>query len=241
MKLSRNSKPQFPQLDETTADQVLGTIFETCSVEPNSIPLHVLTSYSNYRRERFSFQRILAAVIMMIFCLLPLLFIAPKVEIQEFRSEIQNLPTYQITVETGFPPVDRISAVIGGANIPVYETGDSVYSVQPIINGELLITVTLANKQYVTERISVTGVDLDPPVLLRHEQEGSRLFLYLSDEISGIDYEKISAVDMDGHSFSPSYYDEAQQLVVFDQVKDSLNIYIPDKSANQLQLVLTVK
>lgn len=241
MKYFRNSKPQPPQLDEHTAEQMLGTIFETCSMERNTVPLHVLASYSNYRRERYSFQRILLVLIMLLFCLLPLLFIAPKVKVQEFRSQKQNLPTFQVAVDTGFPPVNRIYAVIDGTNIPVFETGDRIYSIQPLVNGEMEVTVVLANRQYITKYISVTGIDLTAPKLLHHEQRGSQIFLYLSDEDSGIDYEKISAVDMDGQSFSPSYYDEDQQLVVFDQVKDSLNIYIPDKSANELQLVLTAK
>ena len=44
-------------LPQATAEQILSNVFSACSREPNSIPLEALTSYSNYRKERYALQR----------------------------------------------------------------------------------------------------------------------------------------------------------------------------------------
>ena len=64
-----------PVLDQKVADQMLSNIFEACHVQPNSIPLEVLTSYSNYRKERFAFQKFTLMLIIILFCMLPFLHI----------------------------------------------------------------------------------------------------------------------------------------------------------------------
>ena len=43
-------KLEEPQLNMESASRVLENVFIENKVEPNSVPLEVLTSYSNYRR-----------------------------------------------------------------------------------------------------------------------------------------------------------------------------------------------
>ena len=74
-------KPKGPVLDESLASQMLENIFDACEVEPNTVPLSVLTSYSNYRRERFLLQKVLLVIILLFFCLAPLMFIAPDIDL----------------------------------------------------------------------------------------------------------------------------------------------------------------
>ena len=81
-------KTDIPALDDQIAKQMLENIFEACDMESNKIPLEVLTSYSNYRRERFALQRLVLVVIMVLFFLLPVLFIAPKISIRELPATI---------------------------------------------------------------------------------------------------------------------------------------------------------
>lgn len=241
MKFPRNTKHHYPELDEATASQMLENIFEACSMEPNSIPMNVLASYSNYRKERYSFQRIILAFIMVLFCLLPLLFIPPNAQTVKLPVENIGHPVYEISVDTVFPAVDRISATIDGVNIPIYETGERIYSVQPTRNGDMTVTISLGNRQYETKVISVTDVDCDAPVLLGSELKDGELILHLNDDVSGIDYENITAADTLGNTYKPASYDEAEQCVVFAYPDSDLNIFIPDRAANELQLVLTVK
>ena len=56
-------------LDQDIASKILENVFQDNQVEPNSIPLEVLTSYSNYRKERFALQRTIL-IIMMVLCLI---------------------------------------------------------------------------------------------------------------------------------------------------------------------------
>ena len=152
-------KTDIPALDDQIAKQMLENIFEACDMESNKIPLEVLTSYSNYRRERFALQRLVLVVIMVLFFLLPVLFIAPKISIRELPATISADPVYELHVTSKFPSVSRVTATIDGHNIPVYETGTRQYSIEPTMNGTMTITVVLSNHQYAVETIAVTGID----------------------------------------------------------------------------------
>ena len=70
-------KSSVPQLDIEAAGRILAQAFEANQMELNTIPLEVLASYSNYRRERFTLQRTILVIIMTLFLLLPFLFVPP--------------------------------------------------------------------------------------------------------------------------------------------------------------------
>jgi 2-polyprenyl-3-methyl-5-hydroxy-6-metoxy-1,4-benzoquinol methylase len=67
------------------------------------------------------------------------------------------------------------------------------------------------------------------------------IYLYLKDEGSGVDYKKITAQDMNQNSIEPVKYDADEDWVAFRYPEKSINISIPDKSDNVLQLALTIK
>ena len=236
-------KTDIPALDDQIAKQMLENIFEACDMESNKIPLEVLTSYSNYRRERFALQRLVLVVIMVLFFLLPVLFIAPKISIQELPTAVSADPVYELRVTSAFPPVSRVTATIDGRNIPVYETGTRQYSIEPTMNGTMTITVVLSNHQYAVETVEVSGIDRTSPVLVSNELKDGQLLLYLQDEEggSGIDYEHIYAADGTGEQLRPVSWDEETGCVVFDYPAASLNIFVPDYAGNTLQLILTLK
>ena len=50
-KLFRKKKDEVT-LSPDAASQMLSNVFEACDYEANKVPLEVLRSYSNYRRER---------------------------------------------------------------------------------------------------------------------------------------------------------------------------------------------
>lgn len=232
--------PKGPELDEKTASQMLENIFDACEVEPNSVPLSVLTSYSNYRRERFLLQRILLVFIMLFFLLVPLLFVTPDIKLKLRENTSDGKPVYQLNVDT-FIPVSRISADMGGKSVPVYEIADGTYSIAPTRNGTLRVTATLINKQYTTVICKVTGVDIDTPVVTDNKLVGNQIYLYLSDTGCGVDYKNIIAKDIDGRKVEPLSYDPDSGYVIFDYPEKSLNTFIPDKAGNTLHLILTVK
>lgn len=233
-------KPADPQLDIDNASQILEKIFEANQIPPNTISLEELTSYSNYRRKRFALQRSVLVFMMVLFLLLPFLFIAPYFSIGEtFGSNGMN-PSYTIKVDT-FMPVERVTAVIDSHNIPVYEVDTHVYSIEPTMNGKMEIAVTLVNRQTITQSVDVRNIDLDVPTVISNNVDAGHLYLQVSDSGSGINYEKIRAVSLSGKEILPLSCDKATGQITFAYPDESFNAYIPDNADNTLQLVLTVQ
>lgn len=233
-------KSEEPQLNMESASRILENVFIENQVEPNSVPLEVLTSYSNYRRERFSTQRTILVIIMVLFFILPFCFIPVSFSINSETDAHAANPTFSLHVETKMP-VRRITATINGRNVPVYEVDAHVYSIEPDENGMMTVTVTLMNNQQETKSVEVSNVDVDAPLVVSNEIDNEYVYLYLSDSGSGINYEGIQAVSLDGTVFKPAFYNEATGCVAFAYPSESLNVFIPDYADNSLQLILTVR
>jgi hypothetical protein len=238
--LFRKKDKKQPELDADTAALMLENVFEACDREPNSIPLSVLMSYSNYRRERFILQKILLLLVFLLFCHVPFLFVAPSFSVSNSNIGTQKDPIYEVTVNNSMFPVKRVTATMGGHNIPIYETDDHVYQVEPEANGELIITVTLSNNQENSLSILVEDVDVKAPELLSNSQEGNIISLFVADEDSGIDYEGVYAVNSDGVTVEPVSYNDETGQIDFAYPEYPMNIYIPDRADNVLHLVLTL-
>lgn len=237
--LKKNIEDQ-PELNLEQAGKILENVFEANHVEPNTIPLEVLTSYSNYRKERFSLQRLIIVIIMVLFLMMPFLFIPAEFTVQVNADAKDVNPTYTMKV-TSPMAVKRINASIDGRNVPVYETDSHVYSIEPTVNGRMILTLTLLNNQTTTRYIDVKNIDLNAPTVVSSNVDNEQVYLYVSDEGSGVDYEHIEAVQTDGTVIKPSSFDKKSGCIVFSYPEDSLNIYIPDFAKNKLQLVLTLK
>lgn len=237
---SHKSKKNQPQLNDETAAVMLENIFDACDKEPNSVPLSVLMSYSNYRKERFILQKILLIAVFLLFLLIPFLFVPPVFSVETVASSGQYDPVYEVTVSTSLIPVDRVTATLGGHNVPVYETANHVYQIEPAANGELVVTVALANHQTNQQSFVISDVDTKAPVLLSNQQEGDTIVLLAEDADSGIDYSGIYALTTEGKKVLPLSVDEQTGKIVFTYPEEELNIYIPDKAENVLHLILSV-
>lgn len=234
-------KSSVPQLDFETASKILEQAFEANQMETNTIPLEVLASYSNYRRERFTLQRTVLVIIMVLFLLLPLLFVPSSFTISENETLGQNYnPIYRLEVDS-FMLVERVNASIDGYNIPVYEMDAHVYSIEPSRNGQMEVTVTLVNRQTKTQSVEVTAVDREVPVATSCSKEGNLIYLYLSDSGSGVDFSAIDAIDLNGQEVEPVSIDEASGCIVFSDESETLNVYVPDLAGNRLQLILSIR
>ncbi|MCF2680615.1 hypothetical protein JQM69_07895 [Faecalicatena contorta] len=229
-----------PVLDQKVADQMLSNIFEACHVQPNSIPLEVLTSYSNYRKERFAFQKFTLMLIIILFCMLPFLFIYPNFTLQLKPTDTPWLPTYSIDIDAAMP-IKSVVANMNGEALPVTEADSHLYTVSPDANGTLTVTVTLINNQINTQTVEVKNLDTKAPTFLSNSQEDKLVYLYLDDDRSGVDYRKIVAVDASGKRIEPYSYNETEGYVIFSYPDSTLDVYVPDKAGNTLHLVLNVK
>lgn len=232
-------KPTGPVLDPGTANEILQYIFEECGREPNTIPMEVLASYQNYRKERYSLQKYISAAVLFLFFMLPLLFVLPDFSLNLLAGANPGKPLYRVEVNT-FLPVSRVTASIDGSNLSVYETGNRSYSIEPTKNGDMTVTVTLVNRQYLEKKIPVSGVDREAPKLLSNRQENGRIYLYFKDESSGIDYDGIYALSEDGTKTEPLSHDPETGCVEFLYPETMMNVYVPDLAGNRLQLIVSV-
>lgn len=234
-------KSSVPQLDFETASKILEQAFEANQMDNNSIPLEVLASYSSYRRDRFTLQRTILVMIMALFLLLPLLFIPSTFTINEDPTPVRNYnPVYRLEVDS-FMLVERINATIDGYNIPVYEVDAHIYSIEPSRNGRMEVTVTLINRQTKTQYVDVTTVDREVPVATSCTKDGNLIHLYLSDGESGVDFQGIEAIDLNGNTITPVTVDSEKGCITFSDISDTLNVYVPDLAGNRLQLILSIK
>lgn len=234
------SKKNQPALDDETAALMLGNIFDACEKEPNTVPLSVLTSYSNYRKERFLLQKVILLIVFLLFCTLPFWFIPATFTVNTTSTGTRYDPIYEVRVNTPLIPVARVTATLGGHNVPVYETASHVYQIEPDANGELVITVVLKNKQSNTFTLTVDEVDTKTPVLLSNQQSGDNITLFVEDTDSGIDYNGVYALNSSGERVLPVSYNEETGEIDFSYPEEAMNIYIPDQADNVLHLVLSL-
>ena len=238
--MGRRTKKQEPELSQEAANQMLANVFEACDYEENRVPLEVLQSYSHYRRERNILQKAIIILVVLLFLMLPVLFVTANVEISWVEGTPPGSPIVQVTAKS-IVPVESVVASMGDYSLEVYQVSDGIYRIHPNANGTLMITVTLANKQYTQHTVAVEGVDVDPPVLVGSQLTDGELEIFFQDDMGAIDFASVYAVDPKGNVVYPLSHDESASSVTFAYPEDYLNIFVADQCGNILQLVLTTQ
>ena len=238
-KLFRKKKDEVT-LSPDAASQMLSNVFEACDYEANKVPLEVLRSYSNYRRERHLLQKAIILVVALLFAMLPLLFVTPEISSALIDGTTPGSPVVEIQTKS-LLPVESVKARMGASDMDVYQVAEDAYRIRPTMNGTLVITVTLTNKQSTETRVEVDGVDVTPPQLLGSSLVGDELEIFLSDDSGDLDFDAIYGVDGQGSKVYPLRYDREKMSVTFAYPDSYLNMFIPDKCKNTLQLVLTIQ
>lgn len=228
------------RLDALRMAKLLESVFDACGWELNTVPLEALASYTVYRKERFSLQRGILAAALVLFLLLPSLFVLPRYEITVEEQGERGLPVYTIRVSSVIP-VGRVVARLRTRELPVYEAGARLYTVEPTRNGELTVTVELANKQNLQTVETVTEVDAEGPKL-RDSSIGTDTVLLIVEDIGiGVDYREIYAESASGETYRPLSADERTGEVLFAYPQEDWDVYIPDHIGNTLHLTFTLK
>ena len=200
----------------------------------------MLRSYSNYRRERHLLQKAIILVVALLFAMLPLLFVTPEISSALIDGTTPGSPVVEIQTKS-LLPVESVKARMGASDMDVYQVAEDAYRIRPTMNGTLVITVTLTNKQSTETRVEVDSVDVTPPQLLGSSLVGDELEIFLSDDSGQLDFAGIYAIDADGNTVYPLRYDEERMSVTFAYPDAYLNMFISDKCKNPLQLVLTIQ
>lgn len=233
-----SKKLQVPELSTDAAGKLLVNVFESCDVQPSNLPIETLTSYSEYRRERFSLQKYILLIVFVVFLILPLFFIAPKLSLT--LKSFDDYPTYELAVDSAFIPVSRVSAAVDGKPVSVYENDARVFSITPTENGTLNVHVTLSNRQYNVVDTVVEDIDVQSPVFLGSSKGDDTLTLFVSETGSGLNPDNIYCITVSGEIIRPVSIDLEGQSVVFPFPDESFTVFISDLKENTLQLVVTV-
>lgn len=233
----KKSIRKIPALPLRTAEQMLENIFVSCRQAPNTVPLKTLLDYSNYRKERFSLQFTAIIVVLVLFMLLPVLFVSAKVHTTLVDRGPNTNPMYRVDIASSLP-VRNIEARVNGTTQAIYENEAGYYTLEPSRNGVLTVEVTLANRQRAKDSTLIGGVDYAPPQLFRSSRNGNKVLLYFQDTISGIFAAGISAADESGESL-PFQYDTATNCLTIEQNDISCYIDVPDTRGNVLHLVVS--
>ena len=225
------------QLSPETAEQILSNVLAACKREPNSVPLEALSSYSNYRKERYALQRSLILLMLTLFLLLPLLFLAAKVTITQVNPGSNENPVYAISVDTHIP-VRQVEARLAGQTVPLYEVSPGSYTASPRSNGEMQIEATLLNKQETRISVQIERVDTEAPVLLSTEIGTDRVSFFVEDAGSGVHYAGVTLTDDTGSALAPLELDPQRGCIAFPYPTSTLHISIPDLRGNVLRIDL---
>lgn len=217
------------------ADQMLQNIFTVCGTESNTVPLEVIEDFANYKKERFILKRTILAIAIILLLLTPLLFVKGDYTITE--KVIGTSPVYEVKV-TGFFPVE-ITAMQNGLHLPVYSTGFRTFSIEPTKNGPMDICITFYNHQIIEATIQVLHADTVAPSFINSQVSDQKVFLFVSDAETGIDYKSIYAKDSEGVISYPLSYDSEDGCIIFESPASAINVHIPDMVGNELILILT--
>lgn len=222
------------ELTTLETSEILDAVFTSCGEEGNTVPMETISSYAVYRKERFTLQRSILAMALLVFMMLPLLFILPSYSVSVDETGSRGLPVYTVKVDS-FLPVGRVLASIKDHALPVYEAGAREFTVEPTRNGDLDISVELINNQRVSSEHDVTTVDAEGPELVESNTGKDGFMLRVSDAGIGVDYREVYAVGASGAVHYPVTANE-EEGILFAYPDETWDVYIPDHIGNTLHL-----
>ncbi len=235
---NKKKTEDIPQLTVEEAEEILSQVFMDCYEDANSIPVEQLESYSNYRSERMNLQRIVAELGLLFFLVLPCFFARPQFTVSDPVAGARDLPVYTVRIEN-FLPIYSVTAVQKGYSLPVYQKDKRIFTIEPVEAGPMTVTVTLFSRQWESTVVQVGEVDEDPPILEGTALDGNTVYVYVTDEGSGIDYDRSYGIDNKGHKCKSLEYDESVGYLEFDNATSLEKIIIFDNYGNKLSVSVT--
>ena len=228
-----------PRMSLEIAGQLLEYLFYEIGMTPNTLPLDTLADFHEYRMNLLRIQRLALAVVVFFLCLAPLWFIAPSFDVAERTNH--GVVSYDLTVKSFFN-IKSVTAQVGDQFFPVTQSDSHTYTVKPTMNGDMDLRVTYFNSMTSEQRITVTKVDRDAPVVLESHMNEGTVTLIVQDNNTGVDYNAIALTSFSGEqlTFSHAVVD-GQETVSFTYPGESVDIVIPDMAGNRLHLLLSNK
>ena len=95
--------------------------------------------------------------------------------------------------------------------------------------------------KYISKKDLIFGLVIFMLVILISFKPSNKVRFYFEEDSGHLDYENIYAKTINGEIIKPISYDESSLSVTFKYPKEALNLFIPDMSANTLQVAVTLK
>lgn len=213
------------------AEQILNNVFTICERDRSNVPLETLLTLGSYHRQRFILQRIVSYLSLVLFLLLPLMFVVAELQL---TAAVRG---YRLDVSARIP-VKGVRAVMLPDETPVsvrVDSGDS-YLLLPPADGEMSVRVELKNGQVTEQSFSVSKSDLQRPLYNGRKVIGADLYVYVSDEDSGIDFDTV-AVSPAGAGFR---IDKDESCIILPFPDCDVSVSVKDRAGNELRVNLTI-
>lgn len=232
--MSRLRKNGPATLPPEVAREILAKVFTNNDRPSNTISFEDLSSYSEYRSDRYLLLRVFITIMLIFFILIPLLFFPPTLVLQMRTDTAPNKRAYNATVSSVIP-IKSITAVMNGRTIPVHEVAGKEYLILPTDNGNMQVTVTLKNGQISSEQIAVEGIDTEAPKLIDITFDDDYMHVYLTDP-AGIDPLSITLTASDGSPRQFSELIEADSCITIPYPREDLKLSVADRFGNTLDI-----
>lgn len=226
-------------LDNETADKVLQQVFLSCRQDPNTIPFEVLKKTDTKNRTWRRIFQWACIVVLIVFLLAPYFFIKPKITETSLTTNANDGTMCYHFIIRGYLPVYEVTARLNGRDVPVEHYGDgNAYQIPLDEDGTLTVTAVLYNSRSTVKTAEIEKEDKAAPELIAYDFREDGVRITVSDTGKGIRYEGVYGLLPDKTKVLPISCDRETSTVVFPYPEDTMNIYIPDRAGNTLQIVL---
>ena len=222
-------------MDFDTAEQLLENVFAICGKETSGVSLRTLVTLGSYRKQRYAAQRVVSYGILVLFLLLPLMFVVADFVV----SDKGDGEGYSLHMEdTLFGESSVTARMEDGSYVAVQVGENGNYNLLPSKDGIMEVHVKLPNRQETVQYIPVSGVDMERPEYIGYRVIGSNeeLWVFVRDGDSGVDF---STVTVNGQK-SGFRCDEQIGCICLPFPEEDLFISVMDKLGNELELELTL-
>ena len=239
MALKQSNKPSAG-MELDTAEQILHNVFSACHQPPSTLSVQTIQQATKCSTKGYLVGKILAGAVLVMLLLMPLLLNAPR-----FQSRVNGADdgiTAQVTLDLhSIFPIEAITATLNGRTLSFERLEGKRYEAQVDQNGVIDLTITTKNGQLNQGQIAVSVIDQQSPTIVDDYQAGGMVYVTLEDDLSGVDFNSIYAIDADGNRIRPERVDPKHRQVAFALPTQSITLFIPDHKGNVLHAVLTPK
>lgn len=226
-------------LPENQANKLLNQII----TDSQSKRYHTVTSSINgsdhSKQNYFRYAAIVCCVLLLLMFFIPgTLTPAPISRVSSSPMENSGSATISFQVNSLVPP-RSISALLNDKPVKVEQESYQGYSVNVQENGYLLLQVESITGKTSSQNLLINNLDDTAPKIVRHENSGSSVIIYVTDDDTGVDFAKIRAYNPDtSEQVLPTSFNEEEGYVVFNYPQSAVYIEIPDKAENKITYVL---